>query len=59
MARPYHHWTMGDIRVLRDHYPTGGVRECLKYLPQLSSKKIRLQAAKQGIRFNPALTRNE
>jgi len=51
MTRPYHHWTTGDIRVLRDHYPAGGVRECLKYLPNLSSKSIRMQAAKWGIRF--------
>jgi len=51
VTRPYHHWTTGDIRILRDHYPLGGVRECQIHLPSLSSKSIREQAAKQGIRF--------
>ena len=56
MTRPYHHWTTSDLRVLREHYPAGGVNECMKHLAHvadLSPNKIWKQAKKQGIGFNP------
>jgi len=55
MTRPYHHWTTGDLRVLREHYPIGGVRECMKHLPALTSKSIREQAAKWGIKYTGSM----
>ena len=60
MTRPYHHWKTSELQVLRDHYPSGGVRECMRrlaHLPDLSPNKVWKQAKKQGIRFEGTANR--
>jgi hypothetical protein len=54
MTRAYHHWTMGDTKLLREHYPAGGTRACLLAMPHLTYNQVRNQAHKQGIKFNGA-----
>lgn len=43
-------WTTPEVQVLREHYPTGGVRACLERLPGRDAPGIYARAAKNGIK---------
>lgn len=44
------HWTRDEIVILREHYPTGGLKAVVELLPERSWHGIHLKAMKLGVR---------
>jgi hypothetical protein len=49
MVRRHDVWQPSELKVLREHYPTGGALGCLDYLPNRSKNAIWGKAEKLGL----------
>lgn len=49
-TRTYSRWTDDEIQILREHWPTGGMRAVAVKLPHRSCDTIKQMAFKNGIR---------
>jgi hypothetical protein len=50
-------WSVDELRVLRERYPTGGALACLPFLPARHENTIRAKANKLGIRHHAQYAR--
>lgn len=50
MKRAYHHWTTHQLRLLREAYPDGGIRACVRLFAGVSKTAIYSQVALLGLR---------
>lgn len=50
-------WSVEELRVLRERYPTGGAIACAPFLPARHENTIRAKANKMGIRFHAVFVR--
>lgn len=57
-AGPKRFWTGKEERLLREHYPAGGVPECLPLLPGRTASSIYNRAGQLGLRSTPTVKQN-
>ena len=51
-------WSVEELRVLRERYPTGGSHACVPFLPARTANTIRAKAQKMGIRHHAEYVRH-
>jgi hypothetical protein len=44
-------WTIREVQIIKEHYPTGGVKACAPLLPNRTVKSIQQQARLNGIYY--------